>query len=425
MLTKGKALIVMGAQFGDEGKGKFVDVLSENADLVARVQGGNNAGHTIYIGTQKIVTHLLPIGVLRDTCQVAIGSGVVIDPLVLFEEFEKVRSHGIDLSPERIHIDGRAHIILPYHKIMDGKRESDRAKGGTAIGTTGRGIGPAYASRAYREGLRVAEFVEPSSFEKYLQEHPTMAEGLDENIKSQYIKIAEFLKPYVKDAALLTCEKLASGGRVLIEGAQGALLDPSYGTYPFVTSSALFSGAAAGGIGIAPQRIGDIIGVIKAYSTRVGNGPFPGELSGTLEKKLRDVGKEFGSTTGRPRRVGWLDLVALRYMSLTNGFTSLALMKSDVLDGFEYVGAITAYRDKRSNEIMKSWPMSTDDWQFVDPVVEFFPGWDKLVLGPNSLHKNFIHYMETIELYAKAKVCFISTGPARDEGVWKQDLEKK
>lgn len=420
MLEKGKAVVVLGAQFGDEGKGKFVDVLSEKADLVCRVQGGNNAGHTIYVGSEKIVTHLLPIGVVRENCEVAIGSGVVIDPFVLHDEFEKISAKGINLDPRRVHLDGRAHVILPYHRLQDGKREAERSKSGEAIGTTGRGIGPAYASRAYREGLRMAELIDSDQLKAHFNQHPHLREGLTLELEEKLSFIASFMKPFVKDTAHITNSKLHHGARVLIEGAQGALLDPSFGTYPFVTSSSLVSGSCAGGIGIPPWKISQVIGVIKSYSTRVGNGPYPGELSGTLETHLRDLGKEYGATTGRPRRVGWLDLVALRYMSRVNGITSIALMKSDVLCGFDQVGIVTAYRDKRTNELMPGWPMTPRDWDNVDAVVEFYEGWPACTEG-DALTRPFQRYVQRIEHAANAPVVFVSTGAERSAGLWYQN----
>ena len=333
-LQKGTATIVLGMQFGDEGKGKLVDVYAEKSDMVCRVQGGNNAGHTIWVDGQKIVTQLMPSGILRDHCEVALGAGVVVDPLVLKQEISNISSLGYSTSYSKIHIDFRCPIILPYHKLQDGRLENARNPN-LKIGTTGRGIGPVYAGRANREVLRMAEFMDKKLFLNWLENHPQLKENLSEKEILDYCEAAEFLKCYVKDVAVIANKRLAQNKKLLIEGAQGAMLDVVFGSYPFVTSSQLVSGACAGGLGIPPQKIRFVQGVIKAYSTRVGHGPFPSEIIGKLGKEIQQKGHEFGSVTGRERSVGWLDLYALRYFSMINGLTHLALMKSDVLSGIE------------------------------------------------------------------------------------------
>lgn len=419
LLTSGKATCILGSQFGDEGKGKFVDLLAQDADLVCRVQGGNNAGHTIWVSGRKVVTHLLPSGVLHPQCEVAIGAGVVVDPMVLRDEILRLKEQGFDLAPERVHIDFRATAILPAHKAQDLKREFERSQSGSAIGTTGRGIGPAYASRAHRDAPRLADCVSAGFLENFAQSGHPLADGLTPETLSEFIQACQFLRPYLKDVAMIVHNRLNDGARVMIEGAQGGLLDVSYGTYPYVTSSNLISGSCAGGIGMPPTRIANIIGVAKAYSTRVGHGPFPGELSGSLEEAIRERGHEFGSTTGRSRRIGWLDLVALRYMACVNGYTSLALMKSDVLCGLDHVGIVTAYKDKRTGQLMSGWPMTAVAWESIEPVVEFESGWERVIGVKNTLDESLEKFVERIENNLGIPVSYVSTGAERLEGVWR------
>lgn len=421
MLEKGRATIVTGVQFGDEGKGKIVDVLSADADLVCRVQGGNNAGHTIWIGDRKVVTHLLPSGILRPEKKVAIGAGVVLDPVVLVQEIEKLRKEGVPIDGSRLWLDPRAHIIMPLHKLLERKSEDSLTQTGAAIGTTGRGIGPTYASRANRNGPRVCDLVHPEHLEAFLSTHVEFQEGFTSEIRAAYAEAGAALKEFVTDVALRANDALEQGARVLIEGAQGAMLDVAFGTYPFVTSSSLISGSAAGGLGISPTRINRVVGVIKAYMTRVGNGPFPSELEGQLSETLREKGKEYGATTGRPRRVGWLDLVALRYFARLNGITDFVLMKSDVLDGFESVGVLTDYVDKktaRSTSFSFGWPIAAKEWEQVEPVVEFFSGWEQLLNVDNTLNVNFRTFVGFIEDRTKVPVRYVSSGPERSEGIW-------
>lgn len=419
-LEFGAATLVLGAQFGDEGKGKLVDLLAADADLVCRVQGGNNAGHTIWIDGEKIVTHLLPSGILRENCEVGIGAGVVVDPFVLAEELDAIEAKGVNLDPERFHLDFRAHVILPYHKLQDQNRETERSGNGRAIGTTGRGIGPCYASKAYREGPRLAELASPESWKRWAAQNPRLLEGMEPGQRAALLELGQRFKPYLRDVAMLATNRLKQGARVMLEGAQGAMLDVSFGTYPFVTSSQLVAGSCAGGLGIAPWAVKRVVGVVKAYSTRVGNGPYPGELSGTMETHLREVGREYGSTTGRPRRVGWLDLVSLRYLANLNGLTDLALMKSDVLSGCEHVGVVTDYRDARTGAPMNGFPMTLEAWERVEAVVDFLPGWEQLTVSPDSdeLSPHLAAFVEGIAKYTGVKVSYVSTGPDRNEGIW-------
>lgn len=419
-LKSGSATLVMGAQFGDEGKGKLVDVLALEADLVCRMQGGNNAGHTIWVGDQKVVTHLLPSGILRDHCQVAIGAGVVVDLGVLYQEMMQIQEKGFNIDPNRFSIDPRCHLILPYHKECDGKKESARK---SAIGTTGRGIGPTYASRAYREGPRLGDLIHPASWERVVAGQPALFEGLSVQDMQKFAQWATFFRPYVKDVAMKACNALSSQQKVLLEGAQGAMLDLSFGTYPFVTSSPLIAGSCPGGLGIPPHQVKQICGVFKAYATRVGNGPFPGELQGELAEFLRQKGNEFGSTTGRPRRVGWLDLVQLKYLARLNGFTSLALMKSDVLEGMDHVGIITSYRDSRTSQTMPGFPSTLEAFESVQPVVEFMEPWSHThQTSPSKLHPAFSQFIARIEDEVGVPIVYVSSGPARDQGLWLHDF---
>ena len=418
MLEHGCATLVMGTQYGDEGKGKLVDVLAQDADLVCRVQGGNNAGHTIWVNGEKIVTHLLPSGILRKNCEIAIGAGVVVDPLVLADEITNIAGKGVDLRPQRFAIDYRCHVILPYHKIQDASRELNRKKQGAAIGTTGRGIGPTYASRAFRDGPRLIDLTREAYFDRWLEQNEHLEEGLTPETKRSLLEIGKQLHPFLKDVAMLSCNRLDAGAKVMIEGAQGAMLDVGFGTYPYVTSSSLLAGSCAGGLGIPPWRIQNVLGVFKAYATRVGNGPFPGELFDDLGEQIRSVGREFGSTTGRPRRVGWLDLVSLRYLSRINGFTALAMMKADVLDGVSHIGIITAYRDKRSGLPAEGYPMSTEAWESVEPVVEFCSGWDSVVDDTAKLSKELNSFKKFIENFLGLPIVYVSTGPERSQGAW-------
>lgn len=436
MLTAGRATIVMGVQFGDEGKGKIVDVLSESADLVCRVQGGNNAGHTIWIGKQKIVTHLLPSGILRPEKKVAIGAGVVLDPLVLLKEIKSLEDQGISISPDRLWIDARAHVIMPKHRLFEKSSEEQLAKDGAAIGTTGRGIGPTYASKAHRDGPRVADILSRERLEAFFERHPDYREGFaSSEALEEFIQAGGRIAPFVTDAAVRSQEALKKGLKVLIEGAQGAMLDVAFGTYPYVTSSSLIAGSAAGGLGIPPTSVGHIVGVTKAYATRVGNGPFVGELSGSVETLLREKGQEFGATTGRPRRIGWLDLVALRYFTSLNGLTDLVLMKPDVLSGFDQVGLVSDYLHRKNQKSLGAldWPTRLSEWSDIEASISYHPGWTDVfnvdntfnekqrtgkTSGKEDLHKNLASFIRLLETQVGVPIRYVSTGPERSEGVW-------
>jgi adenylosuccinate synthase len=417
-MRKSTATIVLGAQYGDEGKGKLVDLMAERAHFVCRVQGGNNAGHTIWVSGKKVVTHLIPSAILRPSCRVGLGAGMVIDPLAWQDEFEMLQALGVNMSHERLFVDPRAHIIMPYHRLADKKRESDSATRGASIGTTGRGIGPSYASRAFRESPRVGDLVTEGGIDVFLRKNPHLEEGFDAETRARFATIAKSLRVHVCDVASVANDVLDAEQNLLIEGAQGAMLDVAFGSYPYVTSSSLVAGSCPGNLGIPPWRVGNILGVVKAYSTRVGNGPFVGELHGPLEEQIRKTGGEFGSTTGRPRRVGWLDLVALRYFVRINGITALSLMKSDVLDGLMEVGLVTGYRNRDTGKEVMNWPTLLSDTENIEPVVEFCKGWKSVVEVSGTFTDPFKAFVQRVEKSAGVPVAYVSTGPDRNQGHW-------
>ncbi|NBO71429.1 adenylosuccinate synthase [bacterium] len=373
--------IVVGAQWGDEGKGKIVDLLSDSVDIVARYQGGANAGHTIVIEGKKFVLHLIPSGILQNDVQCVIGNGVVIDPVALMEEIAMLEQFGISIK-DRLYISHKAHLIMPYHKMLDKARESQSS---AAIGTTGRGIGPAYIDKFSRSGIRIVDLLDRSVFEEKLraniEEKNVLLkkiydhEELDiDSIISEYLDFDVKIDPYIKDTTLLLNQAIADGKSILMEGAQGALLDVDHGTYPFVTSSNPTSGGACTGLGVPPTAIDSVIGVVKAYTTRVGNGPFPTELHDAMGEELRKIGAEFGATTGRPRRCGWLDGVALRYSVMINGIDNIALTKLDVLDNVKSIGICTGY--EIDGKMLRSFPANVQDLTKVKPLYEFHEGWN-------------------------------------------------
>jgi adenylosuccinate synthase len=425
-MVAGEACLVTGLQYGDEGKGKIIDELAANAHAVCRVQGGNNAGHTIWVNERKTVTHLLPSGVLNPRCQLLIGQGVVVDPLVLESEICELQKQGVEINPKRLKVDYRCHVILPTHKQMDKQKEENlKLNGQIEIGTTGRGIGPCYASRAYREGITLHDFCNEEIFTKFLELKTNFSKDFNSENLSTYKKAAKFLQPFLADCAIEANTLLSEKKCLLLEGAQGAQLDIGFGSYPFVTSSQLVAGAGAGGIGIAPWKVKNILGVLKAYSTRVGSGPFLGELSGAMADKIREIGKEFGSTTGRPRRIGWTDLVSLKYQCLIGGVTCLALMKADVLCDFQSVGMVVAYRHKKTNDIF--FPKTALEQTECEPVVEYLEGWHTHELrltqsGSKIIPLNLQILIQKIESFVGVPIVYLSTGPQRNQGIW---LNKK
>ncbi len=414
--------IIVGAQWGDEGKGKIVDLLSEQADVVARYQGGANAGHTIVFDGRKFVLHLIPSGILHPDTTCVIGNGVVIDPVALMDEIHMLESMGISVAG-RLHISHKAHLIMPYHKMMDAARE----KGAGQIGTTGRGIGPAYYDKALRTGIRIVDLLDRDVLRQKIRENLDEknrilqslygAEPLDvEAMIDEYVTFDTQIDPYITDTTVLLNSAIASGKRVLAEGAQGALLDLDHGTYPFVTSSNPTSGGACTGLGIPPTSITSIMGVVKAYSTRVGNGPFPTELLDETGELLRSEGHEFGATTGRSRRCGWLDLPALRYSIMVNGISEIALTKLDVLGVLDEIKVCTGYEvDGRP---VKSFPADVATLSRVSCAYETFPGWKTSLEGVRSfseLPSAAQRYVEAIEQMLGARISWVSTSPARED----------
>ncbi len=415
--------VLVGVQWGDEGKGKIIDVLTENAEMVVRFQGGNNAGHTVENGSGKYVLHLIPSGILRKNTACVIGNGVVVDPVELLKEMRHLESRGIDISG--IQVSSRCHLIMPWHKLLDAYNENNAAPE-KKIGTTKRGIGPAYASKAGRTGIRGVELLNQEGLEKHFREEaavynstyvPLGAEALDvEKAWQEVSDAAKQLAPYVKDTVASINEAARSGKRVLLEGAQGAFLDIDYGTYPFVTSSNTTSGGACTGSGLPPRAINEVWGVLKAYSTRVGEGPFPTELHGESGDFLRNKGGEFGATTGRPRRCGWLDIVACRYSCMVNGIDLLAITKLDVLDDLDEIKICTAY--EIDGEIHTNFPADTGMLNRVRPHYETLPGWKTSTTEARSfeeLPENAKQYLTRVAELLQAEIGIVSVGPKRDQ----------
>ena len=424
------AIALLGAQWGDEGKGKATDLLGEKVDYVVRYQGGNNAGHTVVIRDQKYALHLLPSGILSPGVIPVIGNGVVIDPSVLFEEIKGLGERGIDTS--KLRISYNAHLITPYHRTID--KVSERFLGNSKIGTTGRGIGPAYADKINRIGIRVQDLFDPSilrqKVEGALRDKNQVLikvfnrKGLEvDEVVDEYLRYAELFKPYVDDTSLLLNRALDQGMNILLEGSQGTLLDVDHGTYPFVTSSNPTAGGACTGSGIGPTRISRVIGIIKAYTTRVGSGPFPTELFDDDGEKLRSIGGEVGVTTGRARRCGWYDALIARYAVRVNGLTDLFLTKLDVLTGWEKIPVCVAYEvdGKRIEEL----PASQSDFHHAKPVYEYLPGWSEDISAAKSLDQlpsNARAYVKYLEEISGAPVSAVGVGQERDQTIVVRDL---
>jgi adenylosuccinate synthase len=427
------ALVVVGAQWGDEGKGKIVDLLTERAGLVVRYQGGHNAGHTVVIGDASFVLHLIPSGVLRPGCGCVIGNGVVVDPEALVAEMDALEARGIRFG-DQFHISDRAHLILPYHRSVE--REAEKTKGTRKIGTTGRGIGPAYADKVARVGIRVGTLLDPELFRRVLA---TNVESMNyflsrlygmgpeelfdvDTIYDAYMGHAQRLAPHIRDASLVVNGALDRGERVLFEGAQGTHLDVDFGTYPFVTSSNAAAGGACTGGGVGPVRIDRVLGIVKAYTTRVGSGPFPTELEDDAGERLRQMGDEFGATTGRPRRCGWFDAVAARYAVRVNGIEGIAVTKLDVLDGFASLPICTAYRLR--GEVVTEFPSNPQDLEELEPVYEELPGWAGSVKGIHrieDLPKEARAYVDRIVGLLGVSLDVLSFGVRRDQTVLLRD----
>jgi len=424
-------VVAVGAQWGDEGKGKIVDWLAPRADLVVRFHGGNNAGHTLVVDGQKTVLHVVPAGVLHPGTVNLIGPGVVVDPEVLLGELDALRARGVLKDPARVRVSGRAHVILGWHQALDKARE-ERA-GGSAIGTTGRGIGPTYEDKVARRGIRVADLLDPASLrdaitrlaeaKNFELEHYYKWKPVDvEALYASACAWGKRLEPYVDHTGRLLDHALRDGKSVLFEGAQGTFLDIDHGTYPYVTSSNCVAGAACTGAGIGPTRIDRVLGITKAYTTRVGGGPFPTEETGAMGEKLREAGGEFGATTGRPRRCGWLDVVMLREAVTVNGITGLAMNKLDVLAGLAEVPIATAYRI--DGKLTGEFPMTLGELSRAEPVYESQPGWGGDLTGARrfgDLPDAARRYIDRVEALVGVPVDLVSVGPGRDETIVRKD----
>jgi adenylosuccinate synthase len=417
------ASVLIGVQWGDEGKGKIIDVLTEQADMVVRFQGGNNAGHTVMTGDQKYVLHLIPSGILRKNVDNVIGNGLVVDPVALKKEMDELAGRGVDISG--LQLSSRAHLIMPWHKQLDAFKEQ-KASPSKKIGTTMRGIGPAYSDKASRIGIRAVELLDPARFEARFREGasdynrlfaPLGAKALD--IDAEWKSVAEaaaYLRPFVKDTVLTVNEAVRAGKRVLLEGAQGAFLDIDHGTYPYVTSSNTTSGGACTGSGLSPRAITEVWGVVKAYTTRVGEGPFPTELKDADGEFLRNEGGEFGATTGRPRRCGWFDAVCARYSCMVNGVDYLAITKLDVLDKLKEIKICTAY--KIGGRTFNYFPADCAELDKLEPVYESFPGWNCSTSSARSLSElppNARKYVELMAELLSAKIGIVSVGAGRNQ----------
>jgi adenylosuccinate synthase len=424
------AIVLVGAQWGDEGKGKATDLLGGRVDYVVRYQGGNNAGHTVVIGDRKFALHLLPSGILTPSVVPVIGNGVVIDPGVLLQEMRGLNDQGIDTS--KLVISAGAHLITPYHVTLD--KVTERFLGKAKIGTTGRGIGPTYSDKIARLGIRVQDLFDPSILRQKVEgalAHKNQVlvkvynrRGIDVDATvEQLLEFADVLRPYVADTALLLNDALDAGSVVLLEGGQGTLLDVDHGTYPFVTSSNPTAGGACTGSGIGPTRITSVVGILKAYTTRVGSGPFPTELFDDDGERLRRIGGEVGVTTGRPRRCGWFDAPIARYASRVNGLTDIFLTKLDVLTGWERIPVCVAYEidGVRSDEI----PMTQTDFHHAKPVYEYLPGWSEDISGArdvSDLPANARSYVQFLEDVSGTRISAIGVGQDRDATIAIHDL---
>ncbi|MBP1932312.1 adenylosuccinate synthase [Ammoniphilus resinae] len=417
------SVVVVGTQWGDEGKGKITDFLAEKAEVVARYQGGNNAGHTIVFNGKKYKLHLIPSGIFYKDKICVIGNGMVVDPTALVKELEYLHGFGVDTS--NLRISDRAHVILPYHLKIDQVEEA--RKGANKIGTTGKGIGPAYMDKAARIGIRMADLLDRAEFEKKLTrnleeknrlfEKVYDTEGFTlESILEPYMEAAEVIRPYVVDTSVVLNDAIDAGRRVLFEGAQGVMLDIDQGTYPFVTSSNPVAGGVCIGSGVGPTKINQVVGVAKAYTTRVGDGPFPTELLDATGDHIRETGKEYGTTTGRPRRVGWFDSVVVRHARRVSGITGLSLNSIDVLTGIPTLKICTAYNYK--GQVVDSYPANLNMLADCEPIYEELPGWTEDITSCKTLEElpeNARHYIERVSFLTGIPIAVFSVGPDRDQ----------
>ena len=429
----GKTAVIVGAQWGDEGKGKIVDVLSERFRVVARYSGGHNAGHTVTIHGKKFILQLIPCGVLREGCRAVIGNGVVLDPFAFIKEVDALRTNGVRVDGN-LFVSNRAHVILPYHRMIE--LASENAPGRVKIGTTSRGIGPTYEDKMARSGLRVQDLLDKELLRKHIEnacrEKNTIAHALfnsepldPDKMYRDYAEIANRVAPFVTDTAVLLNRAIADGESVMFEGAQGTMLDIDHGTYPFVTSSSATSGGAVTGTGVPPTAISLVVGVTKAYCTRVGGGPFPTELKDEAGEALRKKGNEFGAVTGRPRRTGWLDLPLLRYSNMINGTSWLVVTKLDVLDEQAEIPVCVGYKlDGRETEEI---PAQASGFERIEPVYTKLPGWQTATFGIDSyerLPEKAKRYLEFVEKETGAKVGIVSTGPDREQTAFVPEFGK-
>jgi adenylosuccinate synthase len=417
-----KSVVVVGAQWGDEGKGKVVDYLAGSFHYTVRVAGGHNAGHTVIIGEQKHILQLIPCGILRPHKQAVIGCGVVVDPEALVKEIEALTKSGVDVSG-RLHVSNRAHLIFPYHRELDKAAES--ARGANKIGTTSRGIGPAYEDKMARRGLRMCDLLDPQLFRekaaRVVAEKNRLAKGAygaDIDFSPEVddtLRLGEKIRGYICDTAELLNHALDEGKSLLFEGAQGTMLDIDHGTYPFVTSSSATSGGATMGVGVPPTKIKHILGISKAYTTRVGSGPFPTEMPDLDAREVRERGREFGAVTGRPRRCGWLDLAVLRYAKMINGIDSLVVTKLDVFDTQREIQVCVGYKYK--GKALREMPALAEEYEHVTPEYKTLPGWCQPTCGlrdGEKLPKAAREYLRFISDYLQVEIGMISTGPERD-----------
>jgi adenylosuccinate synthase len=428
-----KIIVVIGAQWGDEGKGKIVDLLAERFDIVARYQGGHNAGHSVYVGERSFVLHLIPSGIIHPGKICVLGNGMVIDPNAFFEEADRFAAQGLEVTPERVKISSRAHLILPYHRALD--HTSEERLGNERVGTTLRGIGPAYEDKAGRRGIRFADALVPevlrSRIERNLEDANRIivaygGQGLDvDQVFNDTSTVVERLAPFIADTAHFLNRAAIEGQSILLEGAQATLLDVDHGTYPFVTSSSTIAAGAAIGTGLAPHRITGVLGIVRTYTTRVGEGPFPTEMiegEAEMGQVIRERGREYGASTGRPRRCGWFDAFATRYAAEINGFSSVALTKLDVLDALDDIKVCTGY--KLDGRMCESLPAVSQDLRRVEPVYATLPGWKSSTVGTTemaALPSNARRYVDFISEQIGVEIGLVSTGPERTQTIVVQD----
>lgn len=423
--------VVVGTQWGDEGKGKIVDLLSEHADYVVRFQGGNNAGHTMVVNGKEIISHLIPSGIIQQK-KCFIGNGVVVDPFVLLDEIDYLIANNIDVSPDMLKVSNRAHIIMPYHQEIDKARENKKGK--NKIGTTGRGIGPCYEDKATRRGIRFCDLLDLDLFKEkvatileeknFYLKHYFKVDTIDlDLVIDQFLKIRDRLLPYIEDVSIALYEGITAGKTLLFEGAQGTHLDIEHGTYPFVTSSSTVSGNAANGSGVGPGNLDEILGIVKAYTTRVGAGPFPTELFDEIGDKIQKTGAEFGATTGRRRRCGWLDMVVLKNAVRLNSLTGLAITKLDVLDDLDELKICTAY--EYQGKTIENFPPEIKVLEQCTPVYESHPGWKQSTSGItdyNDLPENAKLYLDRVTALSTISIKIVSVGPGREATIIKENI---